>query len=390
MTGEITDGLRRGYFDADHDAFRASFRTFVEREVMPRQRAWDDAGIVDKEIWRIAGEQGYLAPEAPRAYGGMEIGDLRYEQIMIEELARVHESGFGISIHNAMVAPYLIRFGTPKQRERYLPGVVRGETILAIAVSEPDAGSDVAGMRTAAVREGDAWRLTGAKTFISNGINADLVVVAARTDPHSRHGIGLFLVPASAPGFSRGRKLEKLGLRTQDTAELFLDDVRVPAADVLGDPTGGFGSIMAMFAQERLIVAMLAVASARVALTDTIAYVTGREAFGSRIAAFQDTRFRLAQLRTQIDVAQTFVDRCTVAANAAELTAATAAEAKLFATEMLGRVVDECVQMHGGYGYMWEYPICRAYADARAQRIYAGTSEIMKEIISRDLLEGVG
>lgn len=379
--------MRHDYFDADHLAFQDSFRQFVEREVVPRQPEWERAGLVDREIWRIAGHHGFLVPSASPEYGGMDLPDLRYEQIMIEELARVWESGFGLAIHNAIVAPYLVRFGDEDQKRRYLPGAVSGEKVLAVAITEPDAGSDVAGIRTRAVADGDAWVLDGAKTFISNGITADLVVVAARTDPDRRHGIGLFLVPASAPGFSRGRKLDKLGLRTQDTAELFFDQVRVPQCDVLGDPTQGFRQIMALFAQERLVLAMVAVASARCALEETLTYVRDRQAFGQPLESFQDTRFRLAQMRTEIDVAGTFVDQCALAAGAGRLDTTTAAEAKLYASEMLDRVVDDCVQMHGGYGYMWEYPICRAYADARVHRIYGGTSEIMKEIISRTMVE---
>ncbi|HEY8456294.1 MAG TPA: acyl-CoA dehydrogenase family protein [Actinopolymorphaceae bacterium] len=380
--------MRAGYFDDDHEAFRQAFRTFCEREVVPRKPEWDKAGIVDREIWRIAGRQGFLVPAADPAYGGLGLTDLRYEQIMIEELARVHESGFALSLHNAIVAPYLITAGTEEQKRRYLTRAVSGDAVLAIAITEPEAGSDAAAMRTKAMDAGDHWRLDGAKTFISNGICADLVIVAARTVPDERHGIGLFLVESGTPGFTRGRKLDKLGLRTQDTAELFFDDCRIPKENVLGDPTQGFALIVKLFAQERLIVAMSAVAGAEVALQDTIAYVTERQAFGRPIAKFQDTRFRLAQMRTEIDVAQAYVDRCTLAAADNALDAASAAEAKLFATEMLGRVVDDCVQMHGGYGYMWEYPICRAYADARVQRIYAGTSEIMKDIISRSMLPG--
>jgi alkylation response protein AidB-like acyl-CoA dehydrogenase len=378
--------MREGYFDADHDAFRSSFRTFCEREVVPRQPTWDKAGMVDHEIWKVAGRQGFLVPAADPAYGGLGITDLRYEQVMMEELARVHESGFGLSLHNAIVAPYLIDAGTRNQKRRYLTQAVTGEAILALAITEPEAGSDAAAMRTRAVDGGDHWVLDGSKTFVSNGVCADLVIVAARTQPDRRHGIGLFLVETGTPGFSRGRKLDKLGLRTQDTAELFFHDCRIPKENVLGHPAEGFTQVVRLFAQERLIVAMSSVAGAEVALQDTITYVKERQAFGRALAGFQDTRFRLAQMRTEIDVAQAFIDRCILAARDGSLDAASAASAKLFSTEMLGRVVDDCVQMHGGYGYMWEYPICRAYADARVQRIYAGTSEIMKDIISRAML----
>jgi alkylation response protein AidB-like acyl-CoA dehydrogenase len=376
-----------GYYDADHEAFRSSFREFCAREVVPRQPGWDKAGLVDHEVWLAAGRQGFLVPAADEAYGGLGINDLRYEQVMMEELAAVHESGFGLPLHNGIVAPYLIHAGTRNQKRRYLTRAVTGESVLAIAITEPEAGSDAAALRTRAVDAGDHWVLDGAKTFISNGITADLVVVAARTDPDRRHGIGLFLVETGTPGFTRGRKLDKLGLRTQDTAELFFDGCRVPKENVLGNPAEGFAHVVRLFAQERLVVAMSAVAGAQVALRDTLAYVQERQAFGRPLAAFQDTRFRLAQMRTEIDVAQAYVDQCVLAANTGALDAASAAQAKLFATEMLGRVVDDCVQMHGGYGYMWEYPICRAYADARVQRIYAGTSEIMKDIISRAMLD---
>ncbi|KWX00190.1 acyl-CoA dehydrogenase [Carbonactinospora thermoautotrophica] len=378
--------MRRNYFDADHEAFRATFRAFLEREVVPYQREWEEAGRVDREVWRKAGKQGFLLPWADPRHGGLGLADFRYEQVIIEELAAIHDSGLAIPLHSAIVAPYLAHFGTAEQQDRYLPGAVSGDIVLALAITEPGTGSDVAGIRTRAVDAGDHWVLTGQKTFISNGLLADLVIVAARTDPNQRHAIGLFLVEAGTPGFTRGRKLDKLGLRAQDTAELFFDEVRIPKENALGDPKAGFAAIMWMFAQERLVVAISSVAAAQVALRDTVEYVTQRQAFGRALADFQDTRFRLAAMRTEVDVAQAFVDRCVLAHNDGELTPVAAAEAKLFASEMLGRVVDDCLQMHGGYGYMWEYPICRAYADARVQRIYAGTSEIMKEIISRAML----
>lgn len=381
-------GMRRDQFDDDHEAFRETFRTFCEREIVPHQQEWEEAGRVDREVWRAAGRHGFLVPEADPEYGGAGVADLRYQQVMIEELARVHESGFGLPLHNAVVAPYLRRFGTEDQRARYLPGATSGDIVLAIAITEPDAGSDVSGIATRATPEGDGWVLDGAKMFVSNGLTADLVIVAARTDPDDRHGVGLFLVEADTPGFVRGAKLTKLGEPAQDTAGLTLDGVRVGGDALLGRPTGGFAAIMEMFAQERLVVAIGAVAGARVALEDTVAYVRQRHAFGRTVASFQDTRFRLARMRTEVDVAQAFVDRCVLAADAGDLDAATAAEAKLFTTEILGRVVDEGVQMHGGYGFMWEYPICRAYAAARVQRIYAGTSEIMKDIIARSMLDG--
>jgi acyl-CoA dehydrogenase len=377
--------IRNGYFDDAHEAYRNAWRGFVEHEVVPRQADWEREGIVGKDIWRLAGKQNLLCPWADPAYGGLGLADLRYEQIMIEELANAAESGFAAPMHSVVVAPYLATFGTEDQKTRHLTRAVSGQALLAIAITEPGTGSDVAAIRTRAVQapDGNGWLINGAKTFISSGINADLVIVAARTGED--HSIGLFLVAADTPGFTRGRKLDKLGLRTWDTAELFFDDVHVPAADVLGGPDQGFVLLMRQFALERLVVAMGAVANAGAALRETIAYTKERSAFGRPLAKFQDTRFRLAAMRARITSAQAFVDACVLAHNQGTLTADEAAEAKLVATELQGEVVDDCLQMFGGYGYMWEYPICRRYADARIQRIYGGTSEIMKEIISRSM-----
>jgi alkylation response protein AidB-like acyl-CoA dehydrogenase len=377
--------IRNGYFDEAHEAYRNACRSFVEHEVVPRQAGWEREGIVGKDIWRLAGKQNLLCPWADPAYGGLGLADVRYEQIMIEELANAAESGFAVPMHSGVVAPYLAAFGTEDQKGRHLTRAVSGQTLLAIAITEPGTGSDVAAIRTRAVPapDGNGWLINGTKTFISSGINADLVIVAARTGED--HSIGLFLVTADAPGFTRGRKLDKLGLRTWDTAELFFDDVHVPAADVLGGPDQGFVMLMRQFARERLVVAMGAAAAAAAALRETVAYTKQRSAFGRPLAKFQDTRFRLAAMRARITCAQAFVDACVLAHNQGTLTADEAAEAKLVATELQGEVVDDCLQMFGGYGYMWEYPICRRYADARIQRIYGGTSEIMKEIISRSM-----
>ncbi|MEU2582202.1 acyl-CoA dehydrogenase family protein [Streptomyces avermitilis] len=375
--------IRDGYFDEDHEAYRTAWRGFIEHEVLPRQAAWEQDGIVGKDVWRLAGRQNLLCPWADSAYGGLGLSDLRYEQIMIEELAFAAESGFAVPLHSGIVAPYLAAFGTEAQKSRHLTRAVTGEGLVAIAITEPGTGSDVAGIRTSATRDGDEWVINGAKTFISSGINADLVILAARTG--EGHSIGLFLVESGTPGFRRGRKLDKLGLRTWDTAELFFDAVRVPAANVLGEPDQGFVLMMRQFALERLIVALGAVADCQAALRETIAYVKERTAFGRPLAKFQDTRFRLAAMRARISSAQAFVDACVLAHNSGRLTADEAAEAKLVATELQGEVVDDCLQMFGGYGYMREYPICRRYADARIQRIYGGTSEIMKEIISRSM-----
>ncbi|MQA04369.1 MAG: acyl-CoA dehydrogenase [Streptosporangiales bacterium] len=383
--GGAVSELRAQHFTAEQQEYRRAFREFVEREIVPRQPDWEVAGIVDTDIWRLAGKHDFLLPWADPECGGLGLTDIRYEQVLIEELCRVDETGFGGPLHSAIVAPYLDAYGTPEQKRRYLPPAVSGESILAIGITEPEAGSDVAGMRTTAVEKDDHWVLNGAKTFISNGINANLLVVAARTDRDASHTVGLFLVDGDTPGFSRGRKLDKLGLRTQDTAELFFDDAVVPRENVLGDPHEGFKAIMSMFAQERLVIAMASAASAETALQTTLAYVRERNAFGRPIGRFQNTRFTLASLRTKVDAAQALVDRCTIAHVDGNLSADAAAEAKLFASETLGEVVDDCVQLFGGYGYMWEYPITKMYADARIQRVYAGTSEIMREIIGRSM-----
>jgi acyl-CoA dehydrogenase len=313
------------------------------------------------------------------------VEDFRYEQIVIEEMAHHGDPGFGLSLHSRLVAPYLGRLGSPEQKQRFLPGCIQGETILGIAMSEPGAGSDVAGIRTRAEDKGDYFLLNGSKTYISNGINGDLFVVAARTVPDNPHGLGLFLVERGMDGFRRGRNLKKLGLKAQDTAELFFDNVRVPRENVLGDPRKGFYYLMQFLAEERLIVACGCVAAAEAALQVTLDYVRERSAFGRPVAMFQNTRFKLAEMRTRIDVAQTFVDRLVMDHNEGKLTPEVAAEAKVFCSELEGWVTDECLQLHGGAGYMDEYPISRMYANARVSRIYAGSSEIMREIIARGM-----
>jgi acyl-CoA dehydrogenase len=346
---------------------------------------WHEAGIVDREAFRKAGEHGLCLMWADEAYGGLGLSDFRFEQIIIEELVGHGDPGFGLTLHSRLVGPYLGMLGTPEQKERFLPGCVRGETILGIAMSEPAAGSDVSGIRTRAEDKGDHFLLNGSKTYISNGINGDLFVVAARTVADQPHGLGLFLVERGMEGFDRGRNLKKLGLKSQDTAELFFDNVKIPKENVLGDPTKGFYYLMQFLAEERLIVAAGCVAAAEAALQTTIEYVTGRRAFGRTVADFQNTRFKLADMRTRIDVAQTFVDRLVMDHNAGQLSAEVAAEGKLFCSELEGWVTDECLQLHGGAGYMDEYPISRMYANARVSRIYAGSSEIMREIVARGL-----
>ncbi len=377
--------MQRTIFDTEHKLFRDAFRAFLDKEVLPHQEAWETAGVVDRGVWQKAGALGFLLPWADEAYGGSGLKDFRYEQIMCEELAAINEPGFMLPLHSALCGPYIAEYGSAEQKARFLPGIIRGETILAVAMTEPSAGSDLAGMRTTALDKGDHYVLNGSKVFISNGLLADVVIVAAKTDPANKHAIGLFLVERGMPGFERGRKLKKLGMHSQDTAELFFNEVRVPKANLLGDAKSGFFYLINMLAQERLTNACSAVAGAEAALQTTIDYVKQRKAFDRPVAHFQNTRFKLAEMRTQIDVAQVFVDRCVLDHNQKQLTPEVAAEAKLFTTELLGKVVDEGVQLHGGWGYMWEYPICKMYANARIQRIFAGTSEIMKEIISRGM-----
>ena len=377
--------MDRVIFEEEHEIFRDSVVRFLQSEVEPHLDEWQAAGIVPREMFRKAGEQGYCLMWADEAYGGMGVDDFRFEQILIECLAHHGDPGFGLTLHNRLVGPYLGKLGTDEQKTRLLPGCVSGETILGIAMTEPAAGSDIAGMKTRAEDKGDHWCLNGSKTYISNGINGDLFVVAARTVPDNPHGIGLFLVERGMDGFSRGRNLKKLGLKSQDTAELFFDNVRVPKENVLGDPHKGFYNLMHFLAEERLIVAVGCVAAAEAAFRVTVDYVKERVAFGRPIAMFQNTRFKLADMRTRIDAAQAFVDRLVMDHNAGKLTAEVAAEGKLLASELEGWVTDECLQLHGGAGYMDEYPISRMYANARVSRIYAGSSEIMREIIARGL-----
>ena len=377
--------MDRAIFEEDHEIFRDSVVRFLQSEVEPYLDEWHAAGIVPRETFKKAGEQGYCLMWADEAYGGMGVEDFRFEQILIESLAHHGDPGFGLTLHNRLVGPYLGKLGTDEQKARLLPGCISGDTILGIAMTEPGAGSDVAGMKTRAEAQGDHWLLNGSKTYISNGINGDLFVVAARTVPDNPHGIGQFLVERGMEGFNRGRNLKKLGLKSQDTAELFFDNVRVPTENVLGDPYKGFYNLMHFLAEERLIVAVGCVAAAEAAFRTTVDYVKERVAFGKPIAMFQNTRFKLADMRTRIDAAQVFIDRLVMDHNAGKLTAEVAAEGKLLASELEGWVTDECLQLHGGAGFMDEYPISRMYANARVSRIYAGSSEIMREIVARGL-----
>jgi alkylation response protein AidB-like acyl-CoA dehydrogenase len=377
--------MRRLIFEPEHEQFRDSVRHFMETEVGPNAERWRAAGIVDREIYLKAGAQGLLCTWAEEKYGGAGIDDFRFEQIIIEENMRHGDIGFYINLHNDLVAPYIAKLGNEEQKDRLMPGIVSGEKILAVAMTEPSTGSDLAGMRTRADDKGDHWLLNGAKTYISNGILADVVVVAARTDPVKPHGISLFLIERGMEGFERGRKLAKMGMKAQDTAELFFNDVEVPHANMLGEVGQGFRYLSRFLAQERLVAAIGFMATAQTAFDLTLEYVKDRRAFGKPIGAFQNTRFKMAEMRTHLDAAQTYIDQCVLLLNAGELSGEDASGCKLLSSELEGRVMDECLQFHGGAGYMDEYRISRMYSDARISRIFAGTSEIMKEIIGRGL-----
>ncbi|MEM9172244.1 MAG: acyl-CoA dehydrogenase family protein [Pseudomonadota bacterium] len=377
--------MQRKCFNEEHEMFRDAVRAFMINEVAPHAERWRDEGICDRDIFRKAGEQGLLLMWADEQYGGAGVSDFRYEQIIIEELTKYGDPGLFITLHSRLVAPYLGELGTEEQKARWLPKCVSGESILAIAMTEPGAGSDVAGMKTRAVDKGDHWVLNGSKTYISNGINADLVLVAARTVPESSHGIGLFVVERGMEGFERGRNLKKMGLSAQDTAELFFNDVKVPKENVLGDPTRGFYYLMQFLAEERLLGAAGYLAACQHAFDITMDFIRERKAFGQTIADFQNTRFKMADMRTEIDMAQVYLDRCVEEHNEGNLSADMAARIKLYGSELEGRVMDNCVQLHGGAGYMDEYKISRMYTDARISRIYAGSSEIMREIIARSI-----
>jgi len=377
--------MRRLTFEAEHETFRDSVRRFFRNEIGPHTQRWRDQGYVDRWAYTKAGAQGYLLLWAEEKYGGAHIDDLRYDQIVMEENMRYGDTGFYVQLHSNLVGPYLATLGTEEQKARWLPGAVRGETILAVAMTEPGAGSDLAGIKSSAEDRGDHWVLNGSKTYISNGQLADLVVVAARTVPDQRYGIGLFVVEAGMEGFTRGKPLHKMGMAAQDTSELFFDNVNIPKRNALGDSTRGFAYLAQFLAKGRLVSAIDAVALAQTAFDLTLDFVQQRRAFGRPVGTFQNSRFAMAAMRAQIDSVQTFVDQCVLEVNAGRLSTELAAETKLVATELAGRVADECLQLHGGAGYMDEYRISRLYTDARVMRIFAGTSEIMKEIIGRSL-----
>lgn len=377
--------MRRVTFELEHDQFRDSVRKFMQAEIEPCTEGWREAGIVDRDAFLKAGANGLLCTWADEIYGGLGISDFRFEQIIMEENTRHGDLGFYLHLHSNLVAPYIAKLGTDEQKARFMPGIVSGEKILAVAMTEPGTGSDLAGMKSRAVEKDDHWVLNGSKTYISNGILADVVVVAARTDPDSGHGLGLFLVERGMEGFERGKKLKKMGLKAQDTAELFFNDVKVPKANVLGEPTMGFKYLARFLAQERLVAAIIFQTTAQVAFDITLDYVKERKAFGQPIGTFQNSRFKMAEMKAELDAMQCYIDQSVLLLNSDELTADDAAAAKLLTSELEARVVDQCVQLHGGAGYMEEYRICRMYQDARISRIFGGTSEIMKEIIGRGL-----
>ncbi len=377
--------IPRTLFSSDHETFRDSVRRFMETEVAPQEERWQEQGYVDREIWRKAGVNGFLCPSMPETYGGAE-ADKLYSVILIEEQARVNSSSLGFGLHSEIVAPYLLNYGSEHLKKTYLPKMAGGEMIGAIAMSEPGAGSDLQAVKTTAIRKGDHYIVSGSKTFITNGWNADLVIVVAKTDPErGAKGTSLIVVDTTMKGFSKGKRLKKMGLKGQDTAELFFDNVEVPAANLLGQENNGFVYLMQELPWERMQIAIAATAKAEAAIQWTTDYVRERKAFGRTVASFQNTRFKLAELATEAQIARVFVDRCLELLLDKKLDTATASMAKYWCSDIECRIIDECLQLHGGYGYMWEYPIARAYVDARVQRIYGGTNEIMKEVISRSL-----
>jgi len=388
--------IPRTLFNADHEAFRSSFRRFMDKEIAPFHEAWEEQGYVDREVWRKAGQNGFLCMTMPEAYGGSD-ADKLYSVVQMEELARAGFTGIGYGLHNEIVAPYLLHYGTEAQKAKYLPLFASGEMVGAIAMSEPAAGSDLQGLKTTALWQAGpsggvaagSYLLNGSKTFITNGWHADLVIVVAKTDPAAgAKGTSLFLLESGTPGFEKGKRLKKLGMKAQDTSELFFDNVKLPVEQLLGGAAHegrGFIGLMEQLPWERLQIAITAVGAAQAAIDWTVDYVKQRKVFGQAVGTFQNTRYKLAELQTQVQVARVFVDKCCELVTVNQLDTATASMAKYWCSDLQCQVMDECVQLFGGYGYMWEYPITRAYADARVQRIYGGTNEIMKEVISRGM-----
>lgn len=378
--------MEQHLYEPVHEEFRDLCRQFLAREAVPFHADWEKAGRVDREVWRKAGAAGLLGLDVDEEYGGAAQRDFRFNAVLVEELCHAGTSGLGFALHNDVVAPYLTDLTTVDQRKRWLPGFCSGDIVTAIAMSEPGAGSDLAGVRTTAIRDGDTYVLNGQKTFITNGELADLVIVVAKTaTDQGAHGVSLIAVESGTPGFTRGRRLEKVGLKANDTAELFFDDCRVPAENLIGTENHGFYHLMGNLPRERLSIAVAAVGAAEVILAQTLEYARTRQAFGRAIGSFQHNRFLLAELDTEITIARTFLNHCIAEINAGRLTVTDAAKAKWWTTELQNKVADRCVQLHGGYGYMMEYPVARAWLDSRVQTIYGGTTEIMKEIIGRGL-----
>jgi alkylation response protein AidB-like acyl-CoA dehydrogenase len=380
--------VKRAIFEPDHKDYRETVRRFVAEELVPNHEQWEEEGVVPRELFAKAADKGILAMGVPEAYGGLGVDDFRFNQIVLEEVgyAGVAGSGLGITLHNDVCMPYFLEYCSEEQRERWLPGIADGSLITALAMTEPGIGSDLASLASTARRENGHYVVNGTKTFITNGINADLIITAVKTDPSERHrGISLIIVERGMDGFERGRNLDKLGMHAQDTAELFFTDVHVPVENRLGDEGKGFLYMVSNLAQERMSIAIAAVSSAQAAFDITLEYVKERTAFGQPVGSFQASRFALAEMKTEIELATVYVDQAVMALNAGELSAEDAAMAKWWSTELQGRVVDKCLQLHGGYGYMLEYPIARYYNDARITRIYGGTTEIMKEIVGRSL-----
>ncbi|MBY5950464.1 acyl-CoA dehydrogenase family protein [Algoriphagus marincola] len=383
-------GLPRKLFNEEHELFRQSVRDFIAKEITPYNAEWEKQKMVSRKSWKKLGENGFLGMQAPEELGGMNIQDFRYNAILIEELGLSGCSGpaIGYPLHSDIVMPYILHYGTPEAKQNYIPGMVSGDLIGAVAMTEPGAGSDLQGMRTSAVDQGDHYLVNGSKTFITNGYLSDVVVVAVKTDPtKGAKGISLVLVDSKMEGFSKGKPFEKVGLHAQDTCELFFEDVKVPKENLLGKEGEGFKYLMTELAQERLVVALAAVALGEYMLDSTLSYVKERKAFNKSLSDFQNTRFKLAEMTAALEQGRIYCDYLVQLHNEGELDPAMASAAKYNMTELQCKVADECVQLHGGYGYMWEYGVARAYADARVQRIYAGTNEIMKELIARKILK---